>query len=93
MALLLHRQTLVSHIIKKNKWNKRTFHLIHWDAHEMAFKRLSRSRQITTTKLINELANTNVQNHRFYNTSPKCPCCLTMDETFAHSLLHLVQHQ
>jgi hypothetical protein len=32
------------------------------------------------------LSSTNVQNHRFYNKSPKCPCCLTEDETLHHVL-------
>jgi hypothetical protein len=44
------------------------------------------SRKIATAKLIQDLTNTNVQNHQYYHKSPKCPCCLTMDETFAHVL-------
>jgi hypothetical protein len=86
MAQALHRPALVSHLIRKNKWEERTFHLVHWDAHEMAFKRLTSSCQITTAKLIHDLVNTNVQNYRYYNKSPKCPCCLTVDETFHHVL-------
>jgi hypothetical protein len=86
MAQALHRPALVSHLIRKNKWEERTFHLVHWDAHEMAFKRLTSSCQITTAKLIHDLVNTNVQNYRYYNISPKCPCCLTVDETFHHVL-------
>ncbi len=58
MAQSLHCQTLVLHIIKKNKWNESIFCLIHWDAHEMVFKCLARSRQITTAKLIHDLTNT-----------------------------------
>jgi hypothetical protein len=90
MAQALHRDTIISHILKKTKWTNRTFQLIHWDAHELAFKRLSRSRQITTAKLIHELVNTNVQNQRYYNKSPICACCLTEEETFAHTCLILL---
>ncbi len=86
MAQALHRESLIAHIVQKNKWDEHTFHLIHWDAHEMAFKRLTRSRQIATAKLIHDLANTNVQNYKYYNKFPKCPSCLTMDETFSHVL-------
>jgi hypothetical protein len=52
----------------------------------MAFKCLTCSRQIATTKLIHDLTDTNVQNHRHYHKSYKFPCCLTMDETFARVL-------
>jgi hypothetical protein len=52
----------------------------------MAFRCLTRSRQITTAKLIHDIANTNVQNHRYYNKSPKFLCCLTIDETITHVL-------
>jgi hypothetical protein len=40
MARALHRQNIISHILKKTKtkWMESTFNLIHWDAHEMAFK-------------------------------------------------------
>lgn len=37
-------------------------------------------------KLIHNLANTNVQNHRYYNKSPKCPCCTIADEILDHVL-------
>jgi hypothetical protein len=52
----------------------------------MAIKCLTRSQQITVAKLIHNLANTNVQNHRYYNKSPKCPCCTIVDETLDHVL-------
>ena len=86
MAQALHRDAITSHILRKTKWTDRIFQLIHWDAHELAFKRLSRSRQISTAKLIHGLVNTNVQNQRYYNKSPLCPCCLTENETFDHVL-------
>ncbi len=86
MAQSLHRQALISHIIKRNRWEERTFQMIHWDAHEMAFKHLTRSRQLSTATLKNELANTNVQNHKYYNKSQKCSCCSTMDQTSSHVL-------
>jgi hypothetical protein len=60
--------------------------MIHWDAHEMAFKRLTHSHQLSTAKLIHELAKTNVQNHKYYNKSPTCPWCSTMDKPFSHVL-------
>jgi hypothetical protein len=86
MAQILHRPELMLHIIKRNRWVESTFQKIRWDAHEIAFKRLSRSHQLSTAKLIHELANTNVQNHKYYSKSPACPCCSTMDETFSHVL-------
>jgi hypothetical protein len=64
----------------------RTFNLVNWDAHETAFRRLTRSRQITTAKLIHNLANTNRQNFLYYQTSPNCPGCGVVEETFEHVL-------
>ncbi len=37
-------------------------------------------------KLVHGLANTNCQNHLYYNTSPLCPICNEVEETFEHVL-------
>jgi hypothetical protein len=56
-----HDQQLQAFILKKTKWSRREFDMVHWDAHEKAFKRLTRHQQIATAKLIHNLANTNQQ--------------------------------
>jgi len=40
--------------------------------------------RITYTKLSHKLLNTNVQNHRFYGKSDRCPCCNILSETLLH---------
>ena len=83
----LHRDTIINHIKKKTAWSSHVFSLVHWDAHERAFKRLTFSQQCITAKLIHGLANTNRQNHLFYATSPTCPCCQEYEESFEHVLV------
>lgn len=84
----LHIDNLRRHIIKKTHWSQSTFDLIHWNAHGTAFKQLTTAQQISTAKLIHQLANTNRQNHLYYKTSPTCPCCQEAEETFEHVLLY-----
>ncbi len=47
----------------------------HWDAHELAFKGLSRNSKNMVAKLIHKLINTNRQNHKFYGKSALSPSC------------------
>jgi len=68
----------------KTGWDKRIFDLVHWDAHEKAFKRLPRFRQHSTSKIFHKLVNTNRQNHLFYGTSSLCPICRQAEETLQH---------
>ncbi len=83
----LHIDNLRKHIIKKTNWSHSTFDLIHWNAHGSVFKQLTKALQISTAKIIHQLANTNRQNHLYYKTSPTCPCCQEAEETFEHVLL------
>ena len=87
MSVALHRNNLVTYLKKKHGWSDATFNTIHWDAHELAFKRQPRHTQIMVAKLIHKLVNTNQQNHRFYGKSPLCPCCQQYVETVSHVLL------
>jgi hypothetical protein len=50
MPQSLHRKKFISHIMKKNQWNESTFQLVHWDAHEMAFKHLTHFCQMAVAK-------------------------------------------
>jgi hypothetical protein len=77
---------IIQYILKKMKWSMRSFNLVNWDAHETAFQRLTRNRQITTAKLVHNLANTNRQNFLYYQMSPNCPGCRLVEETFEHVL-------
>jgi hypothetical protein len=72
--------------MKKSGWASYIFSLLQWDAHERAFKCLTFSQNCITAKLVHGLANTNRQHHVFYNTSPTCPCCQEVDESFEHVL-------
>ena len=81
MSIALHRQGLITYIKEKNGWTDNTFNLIHWNAHETAFKSMTRNNKIMTAKLIHSLVNTNKQNQKFYGKSPLCPCCKTAEET------------
>jgi hypothetical protein len=75
---------LKSHILKKTKWTLRIFDTINWSAHHQAFRRLTRHQQISISKLIHGLANTNRQNFLYYKTSLLYPICQQKDETFEH---------
>jgi hypothetical protein len=47
---------------------------------------LTRQQKISVAKLVHGLANTNHQNPLSYNTSPLCPICNAVEETFEHVL-------
>jgi hypothetical protein len=81
-----HDKQLRDYILKRTKWSYTKFNLVHWSAHGTAFKRLTRAQQITMAKLIHNLANTNRQNFLYYTTSPLCPGCVMVEETFEHVL-------
>ncbi len=82
----MHSKPLELHLSKKCGWSSREFHLVDWDAHEAAFHKLPRHARIATSKLIYTLANTNIQNHKYYRKSPLCPCCQKMSEIWEHVL-------
>jgi hypothetical protein len=70
----------------------REFKMVHWTAHEKAFKQLTWHQQIHTAKLIHNLANINRQNFLYYKTSPLCPGCDTEEEYIApyHKLPYIL---
>ncbi len=72
--------------MKKMKWTESIFSTVDWMAHKSAFTRLTRFQQITTSKLIHNLANVNKQNQLYYKTDPRCPICLQVDEDFVNVL-------
>jgi ribonuclease HI len=80
----LHTATFIAHIMKKSKWPHRIFDMINWEAHSLAFRRLSRQQKISIAKIVHQLINANKQNHIYYNDSPLCPCCNLDDKTFLH---------
>jgi hypothetical protein len=84
MSQQLHRKAITDYIKKKSVWTDRIFLQVNWDAHEMAFNQLTHSNQIMVAKLIHNVVNTNIQNHKFYGKSPLCPCCHIKDETLPH---------
>jgi hypothetical protein len=67
-------------------WEPKHFRNIDWPALYKAFRSYRSSRRLTYTKLTHRLANTNVQNNRFYGTTALCPCCQQHSETFTHAL-------
>jgi hypothetical protein len=80
----LHNAPIEAHVMRKTGWDKRIFDLVHWDAHEKAFKQLPRFRQHSTSKLLHNLVNTKQQNRLFYGTSSLCPICQHAEETLQH---------
>jgi len=80
----IYRDSLQETIIKTEKWSETTFHKVSWKAFAMAFKKVSRVRRITYTKLTHQLLQTNSRNHRFYGSSATCPSCKQSKETLAH---------
>jgi hypothetical protein len=86
MSVAFHRNNLITYLKKKHGWSDVAFNTIHWDAHELAFKRQPRHTQIMVAKLIHKLVNTNQQNHCFYGKSPLCPCCQQSVEAVSHVL-------
>ena len=84
MSIALHRTSFITYLKSKHGWTDRTFELIHWDAHESAFKALPRNSRTMVAKLIHKVINTNQQNHKFYGKSPLCPSCHTAEESWTH---------
>jgi hypothetical protein len=60
--------------------------MVDWQAHRRAYTRLTKFQELSITKLIYNLANTNRQNSLFYGTSNLCPGCQWEEETFEHVL-------
>jgi hypothetical protein len=86
LAQAMHEPPIIEYVRRKTKWSPYVFSLVDWNSHEHAFTRLTRKQKVTMAKLIPGLANTNRQNHTYYNTSNLCPICLTEEETFEHVL-------
>jgi hypothetical protein len=84
MASELHRNRFIEYIKQKCHWSSTTFNQVHWDAHEVAFMKLSRTNQAMVAKLQHKIVNTNSQNAKYYGKSSLCPCCLNQDETLEH---------
>jgi hypothetical protein len=60
--------------------------MVDWQAHQRAYTHLTQFQQLSITKLIQNLANTNQQNSLFYGASNLCPGCQLEEETFEHVL-------
>jgi hypothetical protein len=86
LAQAMHEKPMEAYILKKTNWTIPIFHKVDWMAHEQVFNRLTRSQQLSISKLIHNLANTNRQNNLFYGTSNLCPGCQSHEETFGHML-------
>lgn len=86
MSQQRHRAVLKDYIKKKSGWTEDVFSQVDWDAHETAFKQLTRGNKIMVAKLIHKLVNTNKQNQLFYGKSPLCPCCQSSEESLPHLL-------
>ncbi len=71
-------------ICKQENWTEAQITSVDWPAHEVAYRRAWSCTRITYTKLSHKLLNTNVQNHRFYGKSDRCPCCNILSETLLH---------
>jgi hypothetical protein len=84
VSIDLYAESLKDTIVKSEKWSERIFHLVAWDAFSKAFSKLSRTRQVSYSKLTHRLLQTNSRNKLFYGTTATCPCCNQQEETIAH---------
>jgi hypothetical protein len=55
----MREKPMKDYIMKKTQWSPAVFQKVDWTAHERAFKCLMHNKQISTSKLIHHLANTN----------------------------------
>ncbi len=88
-----HNEPLINTICKNAKWSKETYKSVDWEAFGVAFSKLPRHKQISTSKITHGIINTNAQNQKFYGKSGICPSCCEHLETLPHMLTCLeVKH-
>jgi hypothetical protein len=65
--LQLHEKPLIRTICNEASWDKPTYDSVDWSAFGAAFVSLPKGSQITYSKLLHGIINTNAQNKKFYN--------------------------
>jgi hypothetical protein len=80
----MYRASIQATICKQEGWSNYQFNQIDWAAHKYAFQCTWSSKQITYTKLVHKLLNTNEKNCKYYGKLDLCPCCHLNGETILH---------
>jgi hypothetical protein len=77
---------LKDYIIEKEQWSQHTFDSVAWRDYEIAYKRLSKNRQVNISKACFNLWNTGRKNERYYGGKKSCCLCNALQEEWIHIL-------
>jgi hypothetical protein len=80
LASHLYDGKLKDYIIEKEKWTQYTFDSVAWREYEIAFKRLSKNRQVNISKACFYLWHTGRKNGRYYGGKKSCYLCNALEE-------------
>jgi hypothetical protein len=80
LASQLSKSKLKDYIIEKEKWTKYTFDSVAWREYEIAYKRLSKNRQVNISKACFNLWHTGRKNGRYYGGTKSCYLCNALEE-------------
>jgi hypothetical protein len=75
LASQLSNGKLKNYIIKKEKWTQCTFDSVAWREYEIAYKRLSKNRQVNISKACFNLWHKGRKNGRYYGGKKSCCLC------------------
>jgi hypothetical protein len=86
LASQLSDGKLKDYIIEKEKWTQYTFNSVAWRDYQIAFKRLSKNRQVNISKACFNLWHTGRENGRYYGGKKYCCMCNAPEEDWIHIL-------
>jgi hypothetical protein len=92
LASQLSDGKLRDYIMEKRKWTPYTLESVAWCDYEMAFKILSKNRQVDISKACFNLWYTGRKNGRDYGGKKSCCICNTQEEDWIHILNHGQRH-
>jgi hypothetical protein len=75
LASQLYIDKLKDYIIEKEKWTQYTFDSVAWREYEIAYKILSKNRQVNISKACFNLWHTGRENGRYYGGKKSCRLC------------------
>jgi hypothetical protein len=75
---------LKDYIIKKEQWSKYTLDSVAWRDYKIAYKRLSKNRQVNIRKACFYLSHTGRKNGRYYGGKKSCCLCNALEEDWIH---------
>jgi hypothetical protein len=87
LASQLSDGKLKDSIMEKEKWTPNTFDSVVWQDYEMAFKRLSKNRQVFISKACFNLWQMGHKNGRYCEGKKSCYMCNTQEEEWIQILM------